>query len=986
MRRKIGWIVWTGVCGVVLLWGGFAPGAPAPKPAVRDFSAGFRKLLKMGMPDVRQARYVRLTPQGRIGISILVRGSTMRRGNAWLLREEKNGATRFLSTDDWTQVSYRRAKSGAGAPGATAGPPRAAWKAVALDADIKRLLGRLRAVRDQRQKSNSRRNMMQGNLNLASILLFAATVYGNGQADAANQIAALVFQLAPSPRLVLAGAVSLLDDARYLELVRAFKENRDWTAFHRGLTALLAAAGDAWRRAPAMRALADRIAGNISAAKPLSFPKDFSGAEREIVRKMLVCKTLIPGNMLQSGQMRGWLLMPPAFLAFSPQNEPLLRFLALRWKLLPLLDRWLDDSTLMPQFTVRPPSFNFNDPAALEEFQKWQGVLGSASWLSLPEPTSRRKLAKVLLQALRPASRAGMFPGRSRFSTAAARNLIRTLQRMDARKLAFFYLDQGDPSIKSVALSFLLVEPTPSDIRAISRAIADMIDQGGIQLAAVVPLLRKMAEKAPKSAAPLVDRLAKTAEKNPQGRYLLSQVKGIQKMLKIRLNPRSKPASLGEILARLAESKSMENNAADSAMLAQAVRGMSRDQMLGVFLDSALKAGAGGAPKILSLYWICSMKLGDKSIPSMFSSGTVTWDTVFDRLRMLRSSQSPAAAPAPAPAADTAAAVARIRRFAPKFRKLQRLSGKNPGPSVGLFGFDFGSSASLADTVAMMVVIEAAGGLGPWMHNYGQAVSQLPDQGLGWARKAAAQLLDGKIDALPPLPSAGAVSPARRAALLKKLAATPEAQFAAAVARLSTPEQLAVRDAVRKGRAPGLEKRFAGLARTISTVTCQAPVPALVRQVEALKGKRCGLAQVKRLAALVRSGFENGGMCSASIEFRPLGAALVFSAAAGASPGAFAGGDARVKKAKLTAMLMLEDGMTTCQLPVKETAAAGTPKPDLDAALDTGGDVSFGPAGVKPAEFWKRVASFLSGANVPAPGQVRLLFIGVKPNPKKAGN
>jgi hypothetical protein len=269
---------------MVLLAGFWSP-SPAAAQAP-DYSAGVKKLVELGLPDTRQAKYIKI--EGSLGMWDLgyTRGSGPQlTGNAWLLETKTNGTgvvllnqvrvTEILPAKLHEQQTQARmealaARLAADVPldeegladvefdegdlelfAGLEGPRVGEWKEADLKADLQGLityLDKAAAGEEWELKSSA-----------AIYFLFAAHAHQRGHSAEANRIMALLFQKAGDSRQVLSAAMSQIADAEYAKVYQAFAKSGHWAEYLAAMEGLLGRFAKAWRNAPVV----ERVAGMV---------------------------------------------------------------------------------------------------------------------------------------------------------------------------------------------------------------------------------------------------------------------------------------------------------------------------------------------------------------------------------------------------------------------------------------------------------------------------------------------------------------------------------------------------------------------------------------------------------------------------------------------------------------------------------------------------------------------------------------------------
>lgn len=249
---------------VALLAAGIWLGAAdAQETAPAEQAQALATFLKLGLPDARGAKWVQaqladddddgglLLPGGReAGYS----------GNAWLVREEKNGTVELI-IGHTRRVRARRAKSD---DDESAGKfPAVRIQAADLDGDLQKLAAALKPG-----GKNSRNSISVGGEYLsgeearpamaAGALLLCAHLQQQGRAAQAAALLRETLAFAPDSAAALDSAVSMIADGRLRQLTDEFLEKRDAAGYAQAIEKLAGEFPRGWAKREAALFLARR--------------------------------------------------------------------------------------------------------------------------------------------------------------------------------------------------------------------------------------------------------------------------------------------------------------------------------------------------------------------------------------------------------------------------------------------------------------------------------------------------------------------------------------------------------------------------------------------------------------------------------------------------------------------------------------------------------------------------------------------------------
>lgn len=206
--------------------------------AQNDYSAGFAKFYKLGLPDVTDAQYVavelHLTPGTMISSSHYEYrlNEAGVKGNAWLLGSDDQKPPEFIynqarrlrihdirkATGDVRQKLYQKPSA----------EYWGAWEAVDLERDIKKTIEFL----EELSAKDKREIPYTGNELCGRLFIAAIHYHSQGYEKQANRIVKLLFELQGDQRKVILAGFNLLADAQYADAYAAFQMRKSsWSDY-----------------------------------------------------------------------------------------------------------------------------------------------------------------------------------------------------------------------------------------------------------------------------------------------------------------------------------------------------------------------------------------------------------------------------------------------------------------------------------------------------------------------------------------------------------------------------------------------------------------------------------------------------------------------------------------------------------------------------------------------------------------------------------
>lgn len=511
-----------------------APAAePAKVPAAADFSEGLKQLAALGLPDMKDAQWVKPPPEILAEDSLFMQDYRVQeaklkwKGGVWKLAGEP---PRFIDFGSAAPITPGDGEGGDeegedGGEGNTSeekpnllqrmlhnhaekNPPKPVEKKPELPADeadakaIVEALGKEELRKDIAERQEYSPSPLPGRC-----LLFAAQLHAAGRTEAANQVAAAVFSLPIDKEDVIDAAVSHFADAAYADVAKAFFENHDWVKYRDGVKAVLEKYPRGWSDAGGVAILLPllekRAAGQVPPApsiqgvelKPEAVAalqemlepaaKDKGGADdAALAKRHGIDLSEIPAAhrarmlaMLReqgmgdeySGASGLWLLDSGGDAEEQPGKDPISRLRAMKMDGLIALAAVAADDTLMPQ----EQSGDSDRYSYGSHYSPEQ--LARNSYNSLTRPMTRGEVAMEWLEAALPEDdSSGETDGET--MALAAVEFWKEHRNDTPVKLALFYLNGSDRSKRGEAATYLASHEDPEAHAAFEKAVLDAGD------------------------------------------------------------------------------------------------------------------------------------------------------------------------------------------------------------------------------------------------------------------------------------------------------------------------------------------------------------------------------------------------------------------------------------------------------------------------------------------------------------------------------
>jgi hypothetical protein len=260
-----------------------APPLAAAEPAAADFGPGLQRLAALGLPEMKDASWVRAPKDDpdsfarsyefrELGVKL--------QGGAWKLAGDPPRRVGFATGSPLAEEEAPAAEPAPQAPAepgilgkmlrkhAASQPKKtpAAKPGPTLDDDVKALLDALAkpdTVEELAEQAEYGRTELPGRL-----LIFAAQLHAAGHPESANRLATALFAAIPAKTVVIDAAVDHFAKTEFTRVSEAFFNDHDWKNYQAGLQALLAKYPRGWADRPAVALLLPALEKRVAGEKP----------------------------------------------------------------------------------------------------------------------------------------------------------------------------------------------------------------------------------------------------------------------------------------------------------------------------------------------------------------------------------------------------------------------------------------------------------------------------------------------------------------------------------------------------------------------------------------------------------------------------------------------------------------------------------------------------------------------------------------------
>ena len=250
--------------------------SPAPEKSLPDFSKGFAKLAKFGLPNVKDAEYISIEMySSAFPLHDAFGYQADLEGSAWLISEDKkSGTAKIVLNQGAVATVYDRQKLIEElTKKREAEAKKKKEKSDIAHVSLRYTLGDKLAgdwtKADLKKDAASiteyihkqmREGYFWGRNSLGIWLLFAAHLNQKGLKKEANELAAVLFEAGKGKRIVILQALNALADAKYGVAYAVFNSDHDWKKYAANVADILNFYKKGWQNRPGVELLAEMLA------------------------------------------------------------------------------------------------------------------------------------------------------------------------------------------------------------------------------------------------------------------------------------------------------------------------------------------------------------------------------------------------------------------------------------------------------------------------------------------------------------------------------------------------------------------------------------------------------------------------------------------------------------------------------------------------------------------------------------------------------
>lgn len=825
-----------------------------------DYSDGFAKFYKLGLPDVSKAKYVKLDVYDYSGGADYhdYAGQLYEMklsGNAWMLSEEKDGKSVFVLNNCRTIEVYdekalrkerekkmleeqKKQKAGNDTPviefpdWAEDGKTGGKWKAADLKSDIDKTINYMKKKMTKEQNYDP----FEYSSSYGTLFLSAIHYHSQGYTNEANQIVGMLFEASKDRRKVIMQSLGIIADTGYSEIINKFFKDRDWNSLSSNLTTLLKKFSVGWKNGLAVKQLTLNITKHIQKTEPAKLSSDeltLSEEDQALAAELAKAEDYkMSGNRhamhpgLYYGQ--AWILNTPAKDQKQEKIHVIDKIRNRGMQSIPLLLAMLKDDCFINM-----------------DIQKITGRYNSVSYSSGTEMTDE-EVTRIYNSMRRPATRAdvAMFllsplPAREesrRYRSSQDPNELYDEVKLwyEANKdkstmdIARDYMKNGDSEQQRSGLQYIMKNGEEADMNDIEKHLLDSLSNMQRGYWSGSSSVHQYVQVRGDKAKAFVEKYeARIKELIADSNNEMFKDANIKKNLERELAALKKIIStkpVSEILAEVVEGKTNWNDA--SALLHRQLGKEKKNTAMEMILDSALKVKDAKISADLLRFTANITYLGNYDLYGMPMQNTNEKDELDIKLHV------------------------------EKWQKLLADKRVIPNP------YGAGQEKTVAETAAW--ALERA-----YSRDGSNQAAEIPyalgDKLTEIVLKRAHARLEGKTgDDLPRFPAADNLTEDQKKALITKITSTPTEKLPGVIAGLSSDEELVfLEDFPEDDEA--FKKNAIPAAYKVTVVKGSAVTAGIMEKCNALKDKRLDRKMVEDLIETAKECVKNGNIINCSL-------------------------------------------------------------------------------------------------------------------------
>jgi len=277
-------------------------GSEEVKEEITDYSKGFAKFYKFGLPDVKNAKYIKLNMySSALPSNDYFRYQAKVEGNAWLISENKKSskakivlnqgavATVYdqqklaeeMAEKQRKKIEKSKKKNNTitiNFRNLTDGKLAGQWNKANLKKDADKITKHI--------EKEMKKEHFWGKNSLGIWFLFAIHLNQKGLKKEANKLAGVLFEAGKGKRIVILQALNALADAQYGVVYAQFKADHNWKKYSANVAKIYNLYKKGWKKAEGVKKLADLLAKRLDKSSSLEV-KGITKEEQKLLQELI---------------------------------------------------------------------------------------------------------------------------------------------------------------------------------------------------------------------------------------------------------------------------------------------------------------------------------------------------------------------------------------------------------------------------------------------------------------------------------------------------------------------------------------------------------------------------------------------------------------------------------------------------------------------------------------------------------------------------
>lgn len=458
----------------------------------KDYAAAFQKLLDLGFPDAKGAKYIKLeipAANDQQERDYYQRYTIKRKGNAWLLPQEDPKSKTYTAIRNGFQTTEITLKAKRNLLARLLsdsddtpqdGINKASWTEVDPAAEVEKILKQL-------ENNGQLRRMFDGDSwsydksaisSLGDLLMTSCHIYRSGDTVSGNKLAHFILSEAPYPFRLIDHIIGQLAADEYSAHLNALYANQDWKLYLKEIRLLSAKYPRGWDDQPGLKILIPKVVSHLRLGSAKLSPFKGQPLDPEIAAaldQLLSTDPTNPGQPINATSPLCWAIriqddqdQNPRHHRTSPPPEWVTKITARGLSAFPTLIAAAADQTFIPA-----PFYTQSSNEYQETFYSGQqdDNTEETSYQDMNRPCTRGEIVRSILTQTLPGNDGEWSSLSPEDFQLSAYDWWIENKGTPTAKLALVYLREGTENQKAIAVQTLLTTKDESSYAIIEDFI-----------------------------------------------------------------------------------------------------------------------------------------------------------------------------------------------------------------------------------------------------------------------------------------------------------------------------------------------------------------------------------------------------------------------------------------------------------------------------------------------------------------------------------